>query len=661
MSNGILSEEKRKQSKKDADDDDSPRKRLKTTKAPNFQKNTFVLSPKKENFEKFKGGIGLKLLEKWGHKGGGLGKNEQGILVPIEAHVRRKNMGLGYKDAHLSALDKVQEKKPVTVPVWKEKKKAKKKVYNTADELLLEKNQEVGFGCQKIIIDMRGPQPQPRFLEELDHSLSLIVDLVKHEIHKIDIDLRKEKDSAFSLQQEKDMFIKEEEIQKMQFHNLVYIAEQIEQTEFEIASGSLTLDSLANRFKDMLSSSTHLSCVVCSLALPLFNRMFQCWDPLTDPAHGVKAISSWKLLLDTTAYSQLVSEVILPPVRRSVINTWEPRDPEPVLRFIEAWEILLPSPILETVLDTVVLPKLLTAIESWEGRLEAVPIHVWVHPWLPLLGQKFEEGAYQIILTKFSNLLDAWHPSDDASAVHTVLSPWKTLFEAESWEKLMRRCVAPKLQLALQELEINPADQSLDRFYWVIGWVSLVPIHVMIELMERFFFPKWLDVLSFWLCSEPNFDEIRNWFLGWKRLFPEELSANKRVQIQFKRGLDMAMEAVEHVETSKNGARENISMSYHKAQEQRQFSGSVEKQAQRDDIEEMSFKEAVELFAQEKELLLKLKPNRMHNGLQVYSFGRVSVVIDSANSKLLAHEAGGRFPVDFDGLLKMHHSAVARK
>ncbi|XP_059279533.1 septin and tuftelin-interacting protein 1 homolog 1-like [Lycium ferocissimum] len=668
-------------------------------------------------FEKYTKGIGKKLLEKMGYKGGGLGKNQQGILAPIEAKLRPKNLGMGfndYKEASAPALQE-SEGKPVARPpqpvegrskekLWSKQAKKVKKAYITAEELLAKK-QEQGLEIIQKVFDMRGPQvrvltnlenlnaeekarendvPMP----ELQHNIMLIVDLAELDIQKIDSDLRNEREAVVALQKEKEKLQAEAARQKRQFDNMEEIVSVLDRIGGESTSGTLTLDSLAKAFADLQQQYAeeyklcNLSSIACSYALPLFIQVFQGWDPLQTPTHGLEVVSLWKNLLQgddiftisdaASPYTQLFMEVVFPAVRISGTNTWQARDPEPMLHFLDSWEKLLPPAVLQTILENIVLPKLSAAVNSWDPRRETIPIHSWVHPWLPLLGQRLE-SCYHTIRNRLESVLHAWHPSD--MSAYYILSPWKTVFDAINWEKLMVRFIVPKLLAVMHEFQINPANQNLDQFYWVRTWATAIPIHHMLPILD-IFFNKWQEVLYHWLCSNPNFEEVTKWYLGWKELIPPELQANEHVRYRLNLVLEMMNQAVEGLEVVQPGLRENIS--YLRVLEQRQFETQKKAAAQAQSRPfvgsnsgtqmdgtgggfYMSVKEIVEVHAQQNGLLFKPKPRRMQDGHQIYGFGNISIIIDSLNQKVFAQVEDRWSLVSLEQLLDLHNRSGLKR
>ncbi|KAL1824471.1 hypothetical protein ACET3Z_011249 [Daucus carota] len=439
----------------------------------------------------------------------------------------------------------------------------------------------------------------------------------------------------------------------------------------------LTLTSLAKLFGNLQEKNPddyklcNLSCIACSFAMPLFIRVFQGWDPLQNPTHGLEVISLWKNLLqsDLTApgspYAQLIMEVVVPAVRKSGTNTWQAKEPEPMIRFLESWEELLPIPVRQTILENAVMPKLSAAIELWDPCRETMPIHLWLHPWLPWLSQKLEI-FYNTICIRLESVLPAWQP-DDISAF-CILSPWKTVFDSVSWEQLIDRYIIRKLLTVMHEFQVNPANQNLDEFYLVMTWATAIPISNMLYLMDVFF-NKWQEVLYHWLCLRPNFEEVTSWYVGWKELIPHELLANEHIQYRLIVGLEMMNQAFEGIEVVKPS-----NINYHGQPKQRQF-GAVQtasynpQQASATPAgatqiggvggrNEMSLKDVILFYAQQNGLLFKPKPGRAQDGHQIYSFGNVSIIVVSLNQKVFAQTAERWSLVSLDQLLKLHNRFV---
>ncbi|CAI9301557.1 unnamed protein product [Lactuca saligna] len=631
-------------------------------------------------FEKHTKGIGTKLLEKMGYKGGGLGKNAQGIVAPIQAKLRPKNMGMGFnhykESANVPTLQESVDEIKVSGIQQKEKpllkqgsSKKKEKEYVTADEFFVKK-QEQGLD---VVQNMRGPQVRlltnlenlnseeklrendNKPMPELQHNINLIFDMAKLDKKKILQDLRNERETFVILHNEKEKLKDNAALEKKQLDTIEEMVSVMERLRL---LGTSTLESLATSFVDLHTRFPNeykifsLATIASSFALPLFIREFQGWDPLQNPTHGLNVMSLWKdLLEEDEIFDSLFMEVVFPAVvRLSGTDTWQARDPEPLLRFLDSWEQLLPHSVLQTILDNIVMPKLTSAVDSWDPRRETIPIHLWVHPWLPLLGSKLET-LYHTIQNRLESVLHAWHPSD--MSAYYILSPWKMVFDPIRWEQIMVRYIIPKLLAVMHEFEVNPADQKLDQFYWVRIWACVIPIHHMLHIMDVFF-NKWQEVLYQWLCSKPDFQEVRKWYLSWKDLIPSELLSNEHVRYRLNLGLNMMNQAAVGLEVIQSSLREfeaqKAAAQVAKGCATEEMGGGV-----------MSLKEVIEVHAQQNNLMFKPKVGRMKDGHQVYGFGKVSMIIDSLNQKVYAQIEDKWSLVTLEQLVKLEKSYVLRR
>uniref|UniRef100_A0A8C2KRX4 Tuftelin-interacting protein 11 n=1 Tax=Cyprinus carpio TaxID=7962 RepID=A0A8C2KRX4_CYPCA len=499
-------------------------------------------------------------------------------------------------------------------------------------------------------------------LPELEHNLELLIELTEQDILQVDARcLQHEKDTVVTLTHESDTLqvrLAEEEQALGRLEQVMNLVDRFEVGDKE-GNPALCLQECAKIFQHLQTEfyqeykTLGLGDLAVSVVHPLLKERLRSWDPLKDCSDGLEEVGQWRAILESSQslhgandssrrfVCRLIWEVWV-PVMRSCVSQWQPRNVGPMVDCVECWAPVLPLWILDHVLEQLIFPRLQREVDNWNPLTDTVPIHSWIHPWLPLMQTRLEP-LYAPIRSKLAHALQRWHPSD--SSARLILQPWKDVFTPGAWEAFMVKNIVPKLgmSLCLGELVVNPHQQVLEPFNWVMDWEGMLSVSTMVGLLDKNFFPKWLQVLCSWLSNNPNYEEITKWYLGWKSLLSENLLSHPLVKEKLNEALDIMNRAVASGLGGymQPGARENIA---YLIQTERRKDFQCEPQPERRDMENSvtrppgtaavptsvptNFKDLVQAKAEENGIVFMPLVAKRHMGKQLFTFGRIVIYIE---------------------------------
>jgi tuftelin-interacting protein 11 len=390
-------------------------------------------------------------------------------------------------------------------------------------------------------------------LPELMHNLNLIVEMCEQEIIGIDKKQRLAEEKQRNLNDEKEHLEKIVTLERDYIDTLEGAFDLVER--LVNPEDSLTLEEsekiflkLKIDFKNEFEEF-NLGDLVPGIIAPKIAELMGDWRPLEDPTKHVEVFKKWAGILGyqksftTTAfdpYPALVWSTVVPCFRRAT-NDWNPRVHQQMAALLDAWSELLPDWMLDNILEQIVLAKLTQEVNLWDPLTDTIPIHIWILPWSQILGSKMENNVYKIICDKLSRALRAWHPEDRSA--RAMITPWKNVWAEEDLQMFLHKNIVPKLELRLTEFIVNPLQQDLEIFNQVWEWNELLAPQIMAQIMDKYFFPQWIQTLVLWLNQSPNFDEVSRWYIGWKGLFNEAVLKQANVKEHFRKALELMQRA----------------------------------------------------------------------------------------------------------------------
>jgi tuftelin-interacting protein 11 len=310
---------------------------------------------------------------------------------------------------------------------------------------------------------------------------------------------------------------------------------------------------------------------------PLFKKFISLWHPFEEPLRLVPYLHRLKAILGVnqtseayaaddlaglpgkqkicTPYESLIYAQWVPKVRTAIINDWDATDPTPMLTLISSWKEVLPTLAYDIVVNQLVVQKLSAAVQGWRphgehtGNRSVTEPHIWLFPWLEHVDEyhldpKSSSGLLAEVKRKFRTAFSVWNP---AKGVISGLDRWLEvkIFRSELKHALDINLLPRLAQYLHTGFEVDPSDQDITPLENVMKWTLFFSAEKFSRVLIDAFFPKWLNVLHLWLVSEPNYEEIGQWYAWWQSQFPDEVNAVPAVAAEWEKGLAMMNQAMD--------------------------------------------------------------------------------------------------------------------
>jgi len=309
----------------------------------------------------------------------------------------------------------------------------------------------------------------------------------------------------------------------------------------------------------------------------------------------------------TSSYETMMLRLWLPPVS-SAVTQWDVKDPRPMVHLVETWSPVLPPFIAKRVLDQVTR-KLAMSVHDWNPRKFKKSPHLWIVAWLPFLKSSdldpMGSGLVADIKRKIRHALQSM---DLSRGPLPGMDSWRNVLGKAEFDRLLTAHLVPRFAIHLRDnFEVNPAEQDLAALEAVFAWKGLVSNQVIGELLHAQFFPKFLDIIHQWLSSEEVvFKEVEGWIAWWRdEILGDDINSLPAVTTGWNKAFTLINQALDLGDARITHLPAPRVVSGTASPETPPFPKSVNNEPARAAvIEEATFKDVVEEFCAEENLLL---------------------------------------------------------